>query len=328
MEIYMTLELLAQLSFDSDIRDDINASNDFQTNLAELEKIDLNKVKDANKKFVASNIKAILEQIKWNLGANALAEATLTNTNVNFQQVTISYNVGNLVEREFLRGLKNKLESLGFKIWLNAANGDSSLYEMTKAIENSYCVLMSVTEKYRQSVLCQIEAQHAFRLKKKMIPLLVQHGSMAHESFRGWMGSVLGADSVLIDFVKNEYDECVYRIKHELDALMSNPRSKRVEPIAPFSIVTPNNAAVAKTSTTIVKPEEWTEAQVKDWFIRNDLNLLIFDYFRPCSGKILKQMHQMNTRTPEFYNQSMKEIKNIKFNMIVLFTACLDELFK
>jgi hypothetical protein len=322
----MTLELLAQLSFDNDIRDDINASNDFQTNLAELEKIDLNKIKDANKKFVASNIKTILEQIKWNLGANTLTEASLTNTNINFQQVTISYNVANLVEREFLRGLKNKLESLGFKIWFNA-NGDSSLYEITKAIENSYCVLMSVTEKYRQSVSCQIEAQHGFRLKKKIIPMLVQTG-IAHESwFRGWMGSVLGADCVLIDFVKNEYDECVYRIKHELDALTSNPKSKKIEPIAPFSIVTPNDAT--KTSTTIIlKPEDWTEAQVKDWFIKNDLNLLIFDYFRPCSGKILKQMHQMNARTPEFYNQSMKEIKNIKFNMIVLFTACLDELFK
>ena len=72
----------------------------------------------------------------------------------------------------------------------------------------------------------------------------------------------------------------------------------------------------------------WTEDQVKEWFIRNDINLLIFDYFRPCTGKILRQMYQMNVRTPEFYNQSMKEIKNIKFNMIVSFTACLEELFK
>lgn len=324
MEINLTLELLAQLSFDNEIRDDMNASSDFQTNLSELEKIDVNKVKDVNKKSVISNIKILLEQIKWNLSANTLTSppATTTDTNTSFQHVMISYNVLNLAEKEFCLGLKAKLESLNdFKVWLNE-NGEATLYEMTKAVENSFCMLICVSEKYRQSIPCQIEAQHGFRLKKKILPF-VCHKNVSYENFRGWLATVLLPESFLIDFVKIDFDECIYRIKHELEALRPNAKSKKVEPT--FSVVKISDDVKA---VVMIKPEEWTDVQVKEWFIRNDINLLIFDYFRPCTGKILRQMYQMNVRTPEFYNQSMKEIKNIKFNMIVSFTACLEELFK
>jgi len=319
MEIHLTLELLAQLSFDNDIKNDMNSSTEFQTNLSELEKMDLNKVKDANKKYVIANIKLLLEQIKWNLSANSLiAPSTTEETNTSFQHVMISYDVTNLAEKEFCQALKAKLESINdYKVWFNT-KGEATLYEITKAIEKSFCLLMCVSEKYRQSIPCQIEAQHAIRLKKKILPLAIQKGA-TYEHFHGWIGAVLSLDSVLIDFVKIDYDECIYRIKHELEALRPNVKNTKVE--SAFSIVKLNDVVT-------VKPEEWTEAQVKEWFIKNDINLLIFDYFRPCSGKILRQMYQMNVRTPEFYNQSMKEIKNIKFNMIVLFTACLEELFK
>ena len=51
-----------------------------QTNLSELEKIDVNKVKDVNKKCVIANIKILIEQIKWNLNANTLTSSPATTT--------------------------------------------------------------------------------------------------------------------------------------------------------------------------------------------------------------------------------------------------------
>lgn len=52
----------------------------------------------------------------------------------------------------------------------------SSLDSMAKAVENSYCVLMCITEKYRQSVNCQSEAQYAYKLGRPIIPCILQKG--------------------------------------------------------------------------------------------------------------------------------------------------------
>lgn len=41
---------------------------------------------------------------------------------------------------------------------------------------DAYCVLICVTEKYRQSLNCQAEAQYAFKLNKHIIPLVMEKG--------------------------------------------------------------------------------------------------------------------------------------------------------
>jgi hypothetical protein len=58
---------------------------------------------------------------------------------------------------------------------------------MAKAVEGAQVVLMCVTEKYRQSVNCQAEAQYAFRMNKKIIPLIMQSG---YASVDGWLGKL------------------------------------------------------------------------------------------------------------------------------------------
>ena len=45
---------------------------------------------------------------------------------------------------------------------------------MAQAVENSECVLMCMTEKYKQSNNCRAEAEYAFNIKKPIIPLIMQ----------------------------------------------------------------------------------------------------------------------------------------------------------
>jgi hypothetical protein len=106
----------------------------------------------------------------------------------------ISYNSSS---RELCLKIKEKLEKNGFKIWIdiNDIHG-SSLDSMAKAIEDSFCVLMCVTEKYRQSVNCQAEAQYAFRINKPIIPLIMQQG---YEKVSGWLGIIMG-DRIFVNF--------------------------------------------------------------------------------------------------------------------------------
>ncbi len=64
------------------------------------------------------------------------------------------------------------------------------------AVENSYCVLMCVTEKYRSSINCQAEAQYAFRIKKPIIPLIMQQG---YENVKGWYVRASNINLLLFD---------------------------------------------------------------------------------------------------------------------------------
>lgn len=45
---------------------------------------------------------------------------------------------------------------------------------MANAIEESQCVIIGMTENYKQSTFCRAEAEYAFQLDKKIIPLILQ----------------------------------------------------------------------------------------------------------------------------------------------------------
>lgn len=86
----------------------------------------------------------------------------------------ISYNTAS---RELCLQIKESLEQAKLKVWIDVEEiHGSSLDSMARAVENAKCVLICVTEKYRQSLNCQSEAQYAFRLNKKIIPLVMQKG--------------------------------------------------------------------------------------------------------------------------------------------------------
>lgn len=90
--------------------------------------------------------------------------------------IMISYNTGS---RELCLKIKESLENAKLKVWIDVDEiHGSSLESMARAVENAQCVLVCVTEKYRQSVNCQAEAQYAFRLQKKIVPLILQKGSI------------------------------------------------------------------------------------------------------------------------------------------------------
>ncbi len=64
------------------------------------------------------------------------------------------------------------METLGYKCWINL-NKES--HEATvEAIELSWCFLICITQKYKESNECRIEAEYALKLKKPLVPILLQ----------------------------------------------------------------------------------------------------------------------------------------------------------
>ena len=71
----------------------------------------------------------------------------------------------------------------------------------------------------------------------------------------------------------------------------------------------------------------WTEEQVREWFIKNKIDLAIFDELRPCDGKTLLQLYRMKKEAAAFVYQSLEKIQGIKLTQIARFSFYLDEIF-
>ena len=69
IEIFYTLELLAQLTFNTKITQVINESKEFEKHFDALMKRDLKKQVNENDKLIFSSIRQLIEQIQWNLNA-------------------------------------------------------------------------------------------------------------------------------------------------------------------------------------------------------------------------------------------------------------------
>ena len=139
-------------------------------------------------------------------------------------------------------------------------------------------------------------------------------------------------DKIFINFMKYEYEECIRRLKNELDSGLK--KVKAVVNHAQISHVHPDLSTNLKVSSSLNHQkndhltEEWTDVQVKNWFNENNLNLAIYNYLKPESGSILKQIYQMKSNATEFYYQLMSKIDLVKIHEILKFSSCLDKLFE
>ncbi len=145
---------------------------------------------------VAKNSKGLLWQIKIKPSHQAIeqeesdsfgdfeSKESSDNQEVDGEQeekhIMISYNRDS---RDLCLSVKSQHESMGHKIWIDVESiHGSSLESMAAAIENSACVLICITEKYKSSPNCRAEAEYAFQLGKPIVPLYMQ----ANYKADGW----------------------------------------------------------------------------------------------------------------------------------------------
>ncbi len=139
-------------------------------------------------------------------------------------------------------------------------------------------------------------------------------------------------DKIFINFMKYEYEECIRRLKNELDsslkkvkAVVNHSQKSHVHPDLSTNLKDSSSLSHQKNDYLI---EEWTDIQVKNWFNENNLNLAIYNYLKPESGSILKQIYQMKSNATEFYYQLMSKIDLVKIYEVLKFSSCLDKLFE
>ena len=73
----------------------------------------------------------------------------------------------------------------GFRVWVDTEMmSGSTLDAMAAAVENAYCVLICITERYKASANCRLEGTYVHEQRKAWVPLMME------ASYRpsGWLG--------------------------------------------------------------------------------------------------------------------------------------------
>ena len=291
IEMKYVLRLYGQLTFDQEICEYLEQDSEF-INFINLKDSEFSEYK-------------LCRHIMWNI-EQGKAENIFLPSNVQ-GHIMLSYNGAS---RTICLNIKSALEKLGYRVWIDVEQiHGSSLDSMAKAVEQSFCVLICVTEKYRESIYCQSEAQYAYKLKKPIIPIILEK---SFENVNGWLGIVM-SDKIYVNFTKYGFEECVSKLEREIKLIVNNdkPLTEKIN--------------ISKKNT-----QKWNEIQVKEWFEKNELDKKIFERFSPFDGIILKQLFEIRRDAPEFYFQSFKvnDQEQISYNSILKFTHYLKNIFE
>ena len=100
---------------------------------------------------------------------------------------------------------------INYKVYIKNMNemSETSLETTLNAVENVQCVLICISEKYRQSNFCQAVCSYAFHQDKMITPLIMQEG---YEKPMGWLENIMGNGQYNVNFTKCSLDECVGKL--------------------------------------------------------------------------------------------------------------------
>lgn len=180
IEVAYALKMLWQLCFDERVANDVR--ND-QTLIEKIKQL----AQPPMSKHVIKNSEGIL----WLLEHKSKPQASSVKNKVSEERklssqddkhIMISYN---RETRDMCLKIKQELEKENFNVWIDVEDiHGSSLESMARAVENSICVLVCITEKYKMSPYCRAEAEYTFSLGKPFVPLIMQNNYKPD----GWLG--------------------------------------------------------------------------------------------------------------------------------------------
>jgi hypothetical protein len=272
-EAKYALRCLAQLSFDHNIAAELSHDSEFCSFLAaQMHEEEYNQMEDANHKqphqptageFTTFNI---CTRINWNISQLTVlfkSSGLVLHHIGGEQHIMISYHQ---TSAAMCFRIKRSLEAGGvFRVWMmdpaDAHSGGNSLDTMANAIDQSFCVLVCVSEKYRQSINCQCEAQYAHKMNKPVIPCVVQQG---YESCGGWLGRLLNTIALtrsprisMINFMRYRFDEAMRRLWGEIGRYRKiPPQSKVIVPSPPIPPPKQNPPATKKAAPPPPLPQQ------------------------------------------------------------------------
>ena len=102
------------------------------------------------------------------------------------EHVMLSYNWDH---QSVIKRLNTALKARGYSIWIDIEKMQGSTVEaMANAVEDAAVMCYGISQAYKESTNCRMEAQYAFQQQVDMVPLMMEQGYQA----KGWLGMLLG----------------------------------------------------------------------------------------------------------------------------------------
>lgn len=99
--------------------------------------------------------------------------------------------------------LRDELKKAAYNVWIDVDDIRGSIVEaMASAVENAAIVLVCVSQKYKESPNCRMEAEYALERKVDMIPLIVE----SQYKPDGWLGLLCGKKLYFSFKEKGQFD--------------------------------------------------------------------------------------------------------------------------
>jgi hypothetical protein len=124
-------------------------------------------------------------------------------------------------DKELCHRILNVLEKDQLHVWIDSRLMYSATFDtIAEAIENAEFVLVCMSDAYKQSPLCEMEASYAMKRRCRIIPLIMTPNYRAD----GWLG-VLTSTLIYIDFPKLGFDEACQELKKQMELFRMNDPS-------------------------------------------------------------------------------------------------------
>ncbi|XP_076083083.1 uncharacterized protein LOC143054087 isoform X1 [Mytilus galloprovincialis] len=231
------------------------------------------------------------------------------------RHIMISYNWGH---QPMVKQIRDNLRNSGIKVWMDVDDMQgSTLQAMAKAVEQADIVLVCYSFKYKNSDNCRAEAEYAFQLKKKIIPLKMEMNYKAD----GWLGFIIGA-KLFYDFsgkypVEKKTNELIREILESLNrstkVLVEVPEhvvKSQQEPVLQAEKPVMSGAKPTEGKTTVINTvRKWTPSQVEKWLDNNSLPKKLLGRLR---GKDVAFLRLLVQECPSTFYQTIRDQLDLK----------------
>jgi len=213
-----------------------------------------------------------------------------------------------------MKKLAVMLKSSGYNVWIDVQNMEGSiLAAMANAVEQAKVVVVAMSEKYKNSNNCRTEAEYAYKLKKPIVPLLLEKNYTPD----GWLGALLGL-SLYVDIsasysIDTKYHEITKQIDSYKPVTSKDTNSNFALP--PPSFEDSFNAAYKK----------WSQEQVINWARNTKIDGLA-KALHGFDGETLETLIESMERSPEFFFKSVREDLQLSFISCLKFVRKLKQL--
>mmetsp|Transcript_21246 Transcript_21246/g.59844 ORF Transcript_21246/g.59844 Transcript_21246/m.59844 type:complete len:320 (+) Transcript_21246:172-1131(+) len=246
--------------------------------------------------------------------------------------IMISYSWAN---QELALEISGHLKQAGYPVWIDVESMKGSTLEaMAAAVENSFCVVVVISEQYKDSVNCRTEAEFAYACRKPIIPCMVD-SSLYRPN--GWLGALVGT-KLWFDMPFQQRKHSLRGLMHEISRTFgtcpaSSPSGQTLiqipltssgevggvtpcpettkKDLLPSSTVRSSDGSSIGTNVASRREtlgmETWDNKAVQDWLVE----IALPDYstvFAECGmdGRSLLELYKTNLRDPSYAHSLLK----------------------